>query len=101
MGYSNIDRRRRSGMATVNVVVLVLGVAGGLLGIAAFVSQQLSSARGSRGRYSALLMAEAGLEAASQKIQADTSFTGETVTLTHELSGAYGSYTTTVAKVDD
>ena len=41
------------------------------------------------------------MEAANHKVQTDKTFTGETVTLSHDTSGTYGSYTTAVTKIDD
>lgn len=92
--------RRSRGFTTANILPIVFIFIVAFLGIASFVTQQMTLSRISRGKYAAQLMAESGIDVATQKIIANGAYTGETFSLNGaSASSPFGSVTVSVATI--
>ncbi len=94
-------RSSKRGFTTINILPIVFLSIVGFLGVAGFVTQQMQLSRMTRSRYAARQLAESGIDSATQQLIANQSFTGETGTLDASNTLRFGSFTTTIARVNN
>jgi len=88
------------GFTSLNLLPVLMCAILSFLGIGHYIAQQLTIGRAGRSKYAALLAAESGVDSAVQMIASNNSFTGESLNLPATNLIPFGSFSTTVSRIN-